>query len=70
MVMGLRIVVRVKSIFRLLFCARYNDFIYATKRADMQEKNLVATKSSSWKYTKNHGGNNLVESVTISNWNH
>ena len=37
--MGCEYVFRVKSIFRLSFlCARYDEFNYATKRAETQEK--------------------------------
>ena len=37
--------------FRLLFCARYDDFNNATKRTEMQENILVAANSSLWSYT-------------------
>ena len=43
---GVANVFRFESIFRLLYCARYDELNYATKRADMQEKIMVATKSS------------------------
>ena len=32
-------------------CARYDDFNYATKHAEMQEKNSAATESSLRKHT-------------------